>query len=80
MMAAWKLAPALAAGNTCVLRPSEMTSLITLKLAELISEVLPKGMVNIVLGRGQTVGAPLIAQPQVRMTSILAILVRVAAC
>jgi len=70
MMAAWKLAPALAAGNTCVLKPSEMTPLTTLKLAELINEIFPKGVVNIVLGRGQTVGAPLIAQPQVRMTSI----------
>lgn len=70
MMAAWKLAPALAAGNTCVLKPSEMTPLTTLKLAELIAEIFPKGVVNIVLGRGQTVGGPLIAQPQVRMTSI----------
>ena len=70
LMAAWKLAPALAAGNTCVLKPSEMTPLTTLKLAELITEIFPQGVVNIVLGRGQTVGAPLIAQPQVRMTSI----------
>jgi aminobutyraldehyde dehydrogenase len=70
MMAAWKLGPALAAGNTCVLKPSEMTPLTTLKLAELINEIFPKGVVNIVLGRGLTVGAPLIAQPQVRMTSI----------
>ena len=70
MMAAWKLGPALAAGNTCVLKPSEMTPLTTLKLAELINEIFPKGVVNIILGRGLTVGAPLIAQPQVRMTSI----------
>jgi aminobutyraldehyde dehydrogenase len=70
MMAAWKLGPALAAGNTCVLKPSEMTPLTTLKLAELINEIFPKGVVNIVLGRGLSVGAPLIAQPQVRMTSI----------
>ena len=70
MMAAWKLGPALAAGNTCVLKPSEMTPLTTLKLAELIHEIFPKGVVNVILGRGQTVGAPLIAQPQVRMTSI----------
>ena len=70
MMAAWKLCPALAAGNTCVLKPSEMTPLTTLKLAELINDTFPQGVVNIVLGRGQTVGAPLIAQPQVRMISI----------
>lgn len=72
MMAAWKLAPALAVGNNCVLKPSEMTPLTTLKLAELITKIFfPKGIVNIVLGRGQTVGAPLIAQPQVRITSII---------
>ena len=70
MMAAWKLAPALTAGNTCVLKPSEMTPLTTLKLAEFIAEIFPKGVVNIVLGRGRTVGSQLIAQPQVRMTSI----------
>jgi aminobutyraldehyde dehydrogenase len=70
MMAAWKLAPALAAGNTCVLKPSEMTPLTTLKLAEIINQIFPKGVVNILLGRGQTVGAPLISQPQIRMTSI----------
>ena len=57
MMAAWKLAPALAAGNTCVLKPSEQTPLTTLQLAHYIAEIFPPGVVNIVLGRGQTVGA-----------------------
>ena len=47
MMAAWKLAPALAAGNTVVLKPSEQTPLTALKLAELLIELLPKGVVNI---------------------------------
>jgi aminobutyraldehyde dehydrogenase len=70
MMAAWKLAPALAAGNTCVLKPSEQTPLTTLQLAHYIAEIFPAGVVNIVLGRGASVGAPLIAQPQVRMISL----------
>ena len=60
MMAAWKLAPALAAGNTAVIKPSELTPLTTLKLAEAMAEIFPKGVVNVVAGRGETVGAPLI--------------------
>lgn len=70
LMAAWKLAPAIAAGNTIVLKPSEQTPLTTLKLAELIAGIFPPGVVNVVTGRGDTVGAPLISQPQVRMISI----------
>jgi aminobutyraldehyde dehydrogenase len=70
MMAAWKLAPAVAAGNTVVLKPSEQTPLTTLKLAELVAAIFPAGVINVVIGRGETVGAPLIAQPQVRMISI----------
>ena len=70
MMAAWKLAPALAAGNTVVLKPSEQTPLTALKLAELLAEVLPPGVVNVVCGRGPTVGAPLVAHPRVRMVSL----------
>src|ERR1700688_4976824 len=70
MMAAWKLCPALAAGNTVVLKPSEQTPLSTLKLAEYLAEVFPPGVVNIVCGRGESVGAPLIAQPAVRMISL----------
>jgi len=66
LMAAWKLAPALAAGNTCVLKPSEHTPLSALRLAELIEEVgFPPGVVNIVLGDGPRLGAPLAAHPQV---------------
>jgi betaine-aldehyde dehydrogenase len=60
LMAAWKLAPALAAGNTCVLKPSEYTPLTAIRLAEILSEVgLPQGVVNIVLGDGPTVGQPI---------------------
>lgn len=55
LMAAWKLAPALACGNTCVLKPAETTSLTALRLAEIIEEVgLPEGVVNIVTGAGDT--------------------------
>ena len=70
MMAAWKLGPALAAGNTVVLKPSEMTPLTTLKLAQLIADIFPAGVVNIINGRGESVGAPMISQPQVQMISI----------
>jgi aminobutyraldehyde dehydrogenase len=70
MMAAWKLAPALAAGNTVVLKPSEQTPLTTLKLAGLLADIFPAGVVNVVLGRGETVGAPLVAHPGVRMISV----------
>jgi betaine-aldehyde dehydrogenase len=57
LMAAWKLAPALAAGNTCVLKPSELTPLTALRLATLIEKVgFPRGVVNILLGAGPVVG------------------------
>ena len=70
MMAAWKLGPALAAGNTVVLKPSEQTPLTALRLATLLAELFPPGVVNIVCGRGNTVGAPLVAQPEVAMISL----------
>ncbi|WP_263141332.1 gamma-aminobutyraldehyde dehydrogenase [Pseudomonas sp. RIT-PI-AD] len=70
MMAAWKLAPALAAGNTVVLKPSEQTPLTALKLAELAAPQLPAGVLNVVFGRGATVGNPLVNHPQVRMVSL----------
>src|SRR6478609_3954261 len=60
MMAAWKLAPALAGGNTIVLKPSEQTPLTMLKLAKSIAEIFPEGVVNIVIGRGATTGNALI--------------------
>lgn len=57
LMAAWKLAPALCAGNTCVLKPSEYTPLTALALAEILQEVdLPQGVVNILVGDGPSVG------------------------
>ncbi len=70
MMAAWKLGPALAAGNTVVLKPSEQTPLTALKLAETLAELFPKGVVNVVAGRGESVGAPLVSHPRVRMVSL----------
>lgn len=60
LMAAWKLAPALAAGNCCILKPSEYTPLTAMRLAELLHEVgLPEGVVNIVTGAGPAVGMPI---------------------
>jgi aminobutyraldehyde dehydrogenase len=70
MMAAWKIAPALAAGNTLVLKPSEQTPLTTLKLAEALAELLPPGVVNVVCGRGEPVGTALTGHPRVRMVSL----------
>jgi aminobutyraldehyde dehydrogenase len=70
MMAAWKLAPALAAGNTIVLKPSEQTPLTALKLAKHLAEVFPEGVANIVSGRGESVGQHLIAHPRVAMISL----------
>jgi aldehyde dehydrogenase (NAD+) len=65
LMAAWKLAPALAAGNTCVLKPAETTSLSALVLAEILQQAeLPPGVVNIVTGDGST-GAALVEHPGV---------------
>ncbi len=63
LMAAWKLAPALACGNTCVLKPAETTPLSALLLAEILQEIeLPPGVVNIVTGDGST-GAALVEHP-----------------
>jgi aminobutyraldehyde dehydrogenase len=70
MMAAWKIAPAIAAGNTVVIKPSEQTPLTALKLAKIIAEVLPEGVVNVVVGRGSTVGQALIDHPSVSMISL----------
>ncbi|EKC6209357.1 aminobutyraldehyde dehydrogenase [Cronobacter sakazakii] len=70
MMAAWKLAPALAAGNCVVLKPSEITPLTALKLAELAKDIFPAGVLNVLFGRGQTVGYPLTSHEKVRMVSL----------
>ncbi len=70
MMMAWKLAPAIAGGNTVVFKPSEQTPLTALKLSRILADVLPEGVVNVVLGRGESVGSPLINHPKINMISI----------
>ena len=70
MMMAWKLGPAIGGGNTVVFKPSEQTPLTALKLAQILADVLPEGVVNVVLGRGATVGNALISHPQVDMISL----------
>ncbi|MET1077815.1 MAG: gamma-aminobutyraldehyde dehydrogenase [Pseudomonas sp.] len=70
MMAAWKIAPALAAGNTLVFKPSEHTPLSILALAPVLAELLPPGVINILCGGGEGVGSHLVAHPKVRMVSL----------
>ena len=65
MLLAWKMAPALAAGNTVVIKPSELTPLSTLRLIELACDHLPPGVVNVVTGYGPEVGEPLVLHPEV---------------
>ena len=69
-MAIWKIAPALAAGNTIVLKPSEMTPLTTIRLAELAADPLPPGVLNVITGHGDPVGAGIVRHPAVRMVSL----------
>jgi aminobutyraldehyde dehydrogenase len=70
LMTAWKIAPALAAGNTVVLKPSEQTPLTALLFAKLAADILPPGVLNVVCGRGANVGQPLVEHPRVRMVSV----------
>ncbi|GAA3039322.1 gamma-aminobutyraldehyde dehydrogenase [Streptosporangium longisporum] len=69
MMAVWKIAPALAAGNTVVLKPSDTTPVSTVKLAEIIGEILPKGVFNVVVGDRET-GALVVGHPAASMVAI----------
>jgi 1-pyrroline dehydrogenase len=69
-MAAWKLGPALATGNTVVLKPSARTPLSALRFAELIADQLPAGVLNVLSGSGGAMGDFLVAHPKVRMVSI----------
>jgi aminobutyraldehyde dehydrogenase len=70
LMAAWKIAPILAAGNTIVLKPSEQTPLTTLKFAELTADLLPPGVFNVVTGLGPVIGARLAEHPNVDMIAL----------
>ncbi|WP_316358282.1 aminobutyraldehyde dehydrogenase [Devosia sp.] len=70
LMAAWKIAPAIAAGNAVVIKPSELTPLSLLSLSEVFAEILPAGVVNVVCGNGPDVGQALISHDLVRMISL----------
>ena len=70
LMAAWKIAPAIAAGNTVVIKPSELTPLSLLALGKIFAEVLPPGVINIICGNGPDVGQKLISHDLVRMISL----------
>ncbi|QIZ37788.1 aldehyde dehydrogenase family protein [Saccharopolyspora sp. ASAGF58] len=67
--AVWKIAPAVAAGNTVVVKPAENTPISTTRFAELAAEVLPAGVLNVVHGRGHTVGEALVSHPDVDLVS-----------
>jgi 1-pyrroline dehydrogenase len=69
-MATWKLGPALATGNTVVLKPSVRTPLTALRFAEILAEHLPRGVVNVLSGSGAAIGDTLVGHPKVRMVSI----------
>jgi betaine-aldehyde dehydrogenase len=70
MLAGWKVVPALAAGNTVVLKPSARTPLTALVFAEIAADILPPGVLNVIVGTGDAIGTPLVAHPKVRMISI----------
>jgi 1-pyrroline dehydrogenase len=70
MMAVWKLAPALAAGNVQVLKPSEQTPLTALRLMELAEGILPPGVLNVITGDGVPAGEALVKHPDVRLVSL----------
>jgi betaine-aldehyde dehydrogenase len=70
MMAIWKIGPALAGGNTIVLKPAETTPITSLKFAELAEDVLPGGVLNVVTGRGEPTGQALISHPEVDMVAL----------
>jgi betaine-aldehyde dehydrogenase/aminobutyraldehyde dehydrogenase len=69
-MAMWKIGPALAGGNTIVLKPSELTPLTTVRLAEIAAEILPPGVLNVITGHGTPVGSGIVADPRVRLVSL----------
>jgi betaine-aldehyde dehydrogenase len=70
MMAVWKIGPALATGNTIVLKPAETTPMTTLKMAEWAADIFPPGVLNIIGGHGEPAGAPLVRHPDVDMVSL----------
>src|SRR5881409_2471322 len=70
MMAVWKMAPALAAGNVQVLKPSEQTPLTTLRFSQLAADILPAGVLNVITGDGVPAGEAIVKHPDVRLVSL----------
>jgi betaine-aldehyde dehydrogenase len=70
MMAVWKIGPALAAGNTVVLKPAETTPLSILKVAEYAADIFPAGVLNVITGHGEPTGQALVTHPDVDMVSL----------
>src|SRR5437899_6220941 len=70
MMAIWKIGPALAAGNTSIIKPAEITPLTAIRLAELAADILPPGVLNVITGKGSVVGDRLVRHPVVRLVSV----------
>jgi 1-pyrroline dehydrogenase len=70
MMAIWKIGPALAAGNTSIIKPAELTPRTTLRLAELSQDILPPGVFSVVTGHGSEIGDQLVKHPLVRLVSV----------
>ena len=70
MMAVWKIGPALATGNTVVIKPAETTPMSTLKMAELAADIFPSGVLNVITGHGEPAGSALVTHPDVDMVSL----------
>ena len=70
MMVAWKIGPALAAGNTSIIKPAENTPLTALRLAELAADVFPPGVLQVITGQGSVIGEALTKHPDVRLVSV----------
>ena len=70
MMMVWKIGPALAAGNTVVIKPSEQTPMTASRMAQICAEHLPKGVLNVIYGHGKPAGAALVSHPDVGMVSL----------
>ena len=70
MMAVWKIGPALATGNTVVLKPAETTPISTLKMAELAADIFPSGVLNVITGHGEPAGSSLVTHREVDMVSL----------
>ena len=70
MMAVWKIGPALATGNTVVIKPAETTPMSTLKMAELAADIFPKGVLNVITGHGEPAGSSLVTHPDVDMVAL----------